>query len=107
MKATTAQFYLVLVALAAALPAAEVFAGNADAQPVAYAEDSAVTAKIKAKLAADSAGSLVRISVETAANGAVHLSGSAKSQADADRAVSIARSTEGVTAVNSQITITE
>ena len=67
--------------------------------------DSAITTKIKAKLAEEHITSLARIHVDTDANGKVYLSGSARSQADIDKAVSVAQSTEHVTGVENSLTI--
>lgn len=71
----------------------------------AYVKDSAITAKIKAKLASEHVGSLAKIHVDTDANGMVYLSGTAKTQADIDKAVSIAQSTEHVTSVRNDLTV--
>ena len=71
----------------------------------AYVKDSAITAKIKAKLASEHVDSLAKIHVDTDANGMVYLSGTAKSQADIDKAVSIAQSTEDVTSVKNDLTV--
>ena len=73
--------------------------------PDAYVKDSAITAKIKSKLAAEHVGSVANIHVDTDANGMVYLSGTAKSQADIDKAVSIAQSTENVTSVRNDLTV--
>ncbi|HEV8690163.1 MAG TPA: BON domain-containing protein [Ideonella sp.] len=73
--------------------------------PVAFVKDSAITAKIKAKLAADKLRSLTHVSVDTDANGMVVLSGTAKTQEDIDRAGQIARETERVTSVQNNIKI--
>lgn len=73
--------------------------------PAAYMEDSLITAKIKTKLAAEKVSSLGHIKVDTDNKGAVTLSGSVDSQALADKAVAIARGTEGVTAVTSTIKV--
>jgi hyperosmotically inducible protein len=73
--------------------------------PNAYVKDSAITAKIKAKLASEHVGSLAKIHVDTDANGMVYLSGTAKNQADIDKAVSIAQSTEHVTSVRNDLTV--
>ena len=53
---------------------------------------------MKAKLLADSMVSGLRIDVDTE-NGVVTLTGNVKSKAEADRAVMIARKTDGVTRV--------
>ena len=73
--------------------------------PKAYVKDSVITTKIKAKLAEEKMNSLVHIRVDTDSNGVVWLSGSAKTKADADQAVSIARDTEGVKSVENHIKI--
>ena len=71
----------------------------------AYVKDSAITTKIKAKLAEEKLASAIRIRVDTDNKGVVTLSGSAKTQEEADRAVSIARSVEGVAAVENNIEV--
>ncbi len=89
-------------------PAAVVVAQDSSADsshPVALAADSATTTLIKTKLAAQHLASLDRIHVETDKDGVVWLSGTASSQAAADKAVSIARATEHVKAVHSHITV--
>lgn len=96
------------VALSAALlPVISISAdGDADrSHPKAFVKDSAITAKIKTKLATDHITSLGRIHVDTDASGVVWLSGSARTQADIDTAISVARATEGVTSVNSTLEV--
>lgn len=73
--------------------------------PKTFVKDSAITTKIKAKLAADDIKSLAHIKVDTHSKGEVVLSGKVKSQEEADKAVSIARETEGVTSVKSKIRV--
>lgn len=73
--------------------------------PGAFVKDSAITTKVKAKLAAEKLSSLARVSVDTDRNGAVVLSGKVRSMAEADKAVNIARDTEGVTSVTSKLQI--
>ena len=73
--------------------------------PGAYVKDSAITTKIKAKLASEHIKSLGRIHVDTDQSGVVWLRGTAKTQEAADRAVDIARETEGVRDVHSKITV--
>ena len=73
--------------------------------PEAFVKDSAVTTAIKAKLASDHITSLGRIHVDTDKDGVVWLSGSARTQAAIDKAVSIARNTEHVRSVHSDIKI--
>lgn len=73
--------------------------------PKAFVKDSAITTKVKAKLAAEHITSLGNIHVDTDADGVVWLHGTAHTQDAADKAVAIARETEGVKAVNSRITV--
>jgi hyperosmotically inducible protein len=61
--------------------------------------------KIKTKLAAEHITSVARIHVDTDEDGVVWLTGSAKTQEAADNAQAIARATEGVKAVHSDIKI--
>lgn len=75
------------------------------AHPGTYAKDSMITVKIKAKLADEKMSDLVHIRVDTDNKGAVVLSGTARTREDAQKAVSIARKTEGVTSVKSDIQI--
>lgn len=76
--------------------------------PVEFVKDSVITTKIKTKLAAEThLSSLKHIKVDTDKNGAVFLSGTAHSQAEVDKAVSIARDTKGVTTVHNDIKIME
>lgn len=68
------------------------------------ASDSAITTKIKSKLAADEIVSIFDVGVRTY-KGTVTLSGSVGSIAARDRAATIARQTSGVKAVNNQIVL--
>ena len=70
-----------------------------------YVEDSVITTKIKAKLAAEKDVSAMHIKVDTDKNGVVVLSGTAKSEAERDTAHKIAHSVEGVTKVINHIKI--
>ncbi|SRR5579862_2492239 len=84
------------------------FAADGDtdrSHPKAFVKDSAITAKIKSRLAADHITSLGRIHVDTDADGIVYLSGTARSQEAIDRAVEIARSTEHVVDVRNDLRI--
>ena len=97
-------------ALAAAgiLAGAAVIADDVDADrshPKAFVKDSVITTKVKSKLAADHITSLGRIRVDTDANGVVYLSGSAHSQDAIDRAVAIARDTDGVRGVHNALVV--
>ena len=69
-----------------------------------YVDDAAITTAVKAKMAEDKSVSATAISVETL-NGTVQLSGFAKSQAEKDRAESIARNTKHVREVRNSIVV--
>jgi hyperosmotically inducible protein len=75
------------------------------AHAMTFVKDSAITTEVKSKLAAEHITSLERIHVDTDKNGVVWLSGSATTREAADKAVSIARDTEHVTSVHSDITV--
>ena len=70
-----------------------------------YVEDSVITTKIKAGLAAEQMSSLVNIHVDTDAAGEVTLSGGAVDQAALDKVVAIAMGVEGVTSVKNDIKV--
>ena len=67
--------------------------------------DAVITTKVKAEFAKDKSVSATAIKVETDSNGLVQLSGTAKSQAEADKAVMIAKNTKGVTGVKNDIVV--
>ena len=67
-------------------------------------EDGWITTKIKSEFALDKLVSATNIRVNTD-NGVVHLSGPAKNQAEADRAIQIARNIKGVKAVRNDMQI--
>ena len=73
--------------------------------PANYVKDSVITTKIKTQLAAEHLGSMKHTSVDTDKNGVVWLTGTANSQAEVDQAITIARNTEGVKSVKSELTI--
>ena len=75
------------------------------AHPGHFIKDSAITTAIKTKLAADHMGSLTQLKVDTDKDGVVWLSGTTRSQAAADRAVEIARGTDGVVRVKNDIVV--
>lgn len=78
----------------------------ADGDPVSTKlSDSVITAKVKAEFAKDKTVSATDIKVETDSKGLVQLSGTAKSQAEAEQAVKIAKNTKGVTAVKNDIVV--
>jgi hyperosmotically inducible protein len=102
-KILTACFVVAALLFPLATRAAD---GDADRKnPGAFVKDSVITSKIKTKLAAEKMSSLAKISVDTDRNGMVLLSGTANSQDAADKAVSIARATEGVASVKNNIKV--
>ena len=70
-----------------------------------FVKDSAITTKVKAKLAAKHLDTLTSIKVNTDDNGVVWLSGRAPTQDAVDLAGMIAKNTEGVTAVHNDVAI--
>ena len=95
-------------AAATMLAGTAVYAQDVDAdrsQPKAFVKDSVITSKVKSKLAADHLGSLAHIRVDTDANGVVYLSGTAHSRDEIERAVDIARNTDGVRGVHNGIVV--
>ncbi len=106
MKKKLAMSYVVFGAL---LGSAAAIAGD-DGKAVGtsttvFVKDSAITTKIKTKLAADHLTSLGRIHVDTDENGRVWLTGTARSQAAIEQAGSLARDTEHVKSVHNDLTI--
>jgi hyperosmotically inducible protein len=73
--------------------------------PKTFVKDSVITTKIKSKLAAEHLGSMARIHVDTDDHGVVWLSGHVRSEAQRERAVAIARETEGVMDVKNRLHI--
>ena len=69
-----------------------------------YIDDAGITTAVKARMAEDPAVAATSISVETL-NGTVQLSGFAKSQAEKNRAESIARETRHVREVRNSIVV--
>ena len=74
-------------------------------KPATFVKDSAITAKIKTKLLAESPASAATIHVDTDKDGVVWMSGTAKSQQDIDKAVSIAKGTDGVKTVKNDMKV--
>lgn len=80
--------------------------GDTDrSHPMAFVKDSVITTKVKAKLAEEKMSSLAHVRVDTDAKGMVVLSGTVNSKAEADKAVSLTRATEGVTSVTSNLKV--
>lgn len=71
-----------------------------------WVKDSVVTTKIKAQLAASKVSSLAKVHVDTDADGWVQLTGKVATQAEKDRAESIAKAVDGVKSVDNQLTVT-
>jgi hyperosmotically inducible protein len=94
--------------IGAVLAPVAVYAADSDtdrSKPAHFVKDSVITSKIKTKLAAEHLGSAKHIRVDTDKNGVVWMSGTANSQQEVDKAVAIARDTEGVKSVNSHIKV--
>jgi len=105
-----AKFIAPCLILSAALAGAAMvsYADDTDtdrSHPKAFVKDSKITTKVKAKLAAEHLPSLARIHVDTDANGVVSLSGTARTQDEIDKAVSIAQGTEGVASVSNHLKV--
>jgi hyperosmotically inducible protein len=80
-------------------------ANDSDTGSHHFVKDSAITTKVKAKLAAKHMSTLTRIKVDTDANGVVWLSGRAPTKDASDLAAMIAKNTEGVNEVHNDITV--
>ena len=105
---TKSNFAITCVISGALLAPAWGYAEYVDADrshPNEFIKDSAITTKVKSKLAAQHLASAARIHVDTDADGIVWLSGTALSQEEIDRAVSIARGTERVVGVKNELTV--
>ncbi len=95
-----------IIAITSATLFAPIGAQAADADSAkTVVKDSVITTKIKAKLAKEKMSTLTQLKVETDSKGEVVLSGTLKTKAEVDKAVAIARGTEGVTSVVSKIVI--
>jgi hyperosmotically inducible protein len=102
------KFAIAGLIVGAVLGSGVAFAADSDtdrSNPEAFVKDSAITTKVNAKLTADHMSSLAKIHVDTDANGVVYLSGTVESQTVAANAVSIAKATEGVKSVHSDIKV--
>jgi len=98
---------MAVVAAALALPMVSHSADteSTKAKTNQYVNDSVITTKVKAELAAEKVSSLVKIQVDTDNAGVVTLSGTAANQMAKDKAVSIAQAVKGVTSVDNQIKV--
>ena len=107
-KIVTTTFALIVAGAAAGCAswsAEKTASSNAPAAhrgPVQTADDAAITAKVKAKLAADQSVQARKIDVDTM-RGYVTLYGDVHTPGEAERAVGIARDTAGVTGVTSHL----
>lgn len=91
-----------------ALICAAVFAHAAGAEPAAqpqYVDGSVMAAQIQSKLQADGFSPITKINVEAQDDGVVTLKGIAVSDAEAARAVALAKQVNGVMAVQSEILV--
>ncbi len=78
---------------------------NAGNRTMGAIDDATITAKVNADLARDPDLSALKINVDTV-DGKVTLNGPAPSTVARDRAETIAKAVEGVTAVNNQLVVT-
>jgi len=110
---TTKLATLMFVAGTLLAPAAAYAAGTQDSAPATGSKtetmkesisDTTITTKIKADFAVDKQVSALKIHVDTD-KGVVKLSGNAKTQAEADKAVSIAKNTKGVVSVTNDLKV--
>jgi hyperosmotically inducible protein len=84
------------------------FAADSDmdrSKPAAFVKDSVITTKVKAKLANEHLGSAKHIQVDTDKDGIVWMTGTANSQDEVDKAIAVARNTEGVKSVHSDLKV--
>ncbi len=105
MKRKSAIACMVAAALAVPVAAYTADYDTDRSSPKAFVKDSAITTKIKARMAMDKHVSALHIKVDTDNKGVVTLSGKAKNQEEADRAVSIARGVNGVVSVENNIQV--
>ena len=100
--------FVVSAAVAApfAANAADTSTPMSESKPVRAVKDSVITAKVKSKLAAEHEGYTKSVSVKTTAAGVVTLTGTALTKDEADKAETIAKSTDGVTSVVNNIKVT-
>lgn len=96
-------FKTLLMIGALSLPVAA-FAADGDAVSTKMT-DAVITTKVKAEFAKDKTVSATAIKVDTDSNGMVQLSGTAKSQAEVDKAVVLAKNVKGVTSVKNDIVV--
>ena len=115
MKKTPVLIAAVACSIATLAPLAAIASPDADtvnadttnAQPPVVIKDSSIKSSIKAKFASDPYDdfALSHIDVDVNHHGIVALEGKVPSQEAADRAVSVARATEGVREVKNQLKV--
>ena len=79
--------------------------GMDSTQPKLVIKDSSITSSIEAQLASDPLKGLSHVDVDTDDHGVVTLKGKVPTQDAADRAISIARATQGVREVKSAMKV--
>jgi osmotically-inducible protein OsmY len=94
-----------LFGLVSPMAIAEPASGTERVEPKVVIKDAAITSSVKARLAADHVGGFRHVRVDTDDHGIVTLKGRARTQNAADRAISIAKETDGVREVRSAIEI--
>lgn len=102
MKTSLVLAAIVVAAIAAPVASA---AGAYKSLPGGFVKDSPVTLAVKARLNSERVNSFSRLHVATDADGVVWLEGTVDSQAEADRAVAIAKGTDNVKSVNSELVV--
>ena len=105
MKIKLATTCFVIGALLGPIAAFAVDRDSDRTHTITFVKDSMITARVKANLFDERMGSLAHVRVDTDRKGMVVLSGRVRSQEDADKTVSIARATKGVTSVRSDMQI--
>ena len=106
MKKTLTLTTAVACTLGALAPFAALAAPDTDVTKTTIAiSDSSITSSIKAQLASDPVKGLAHVGVDTDDHGVVTLKGKVPSQDAADRAIGIARATQGVRTVKSAMKI--
>ena len=88
-----------------AMQSAENSANDAANSAMTAVDDATITARVNASLAQDPDLSALKINVDTV-NGKVTLNGPAPTTVARDRAESLAKAVDGVTAVNNQLVVT-
>jgi hyperosmotically inducible periplasmic protein len=68
-------------------------------------QNTEIASKIEAEMASQNVASITGINVSADSSGVVSLTGSARSQDDIDKVVSIAQNTAGVSAVNNSVRV--